>query len=114
LKGRSLPLLAHHVDPGIDRNGRYQVPIFIGRGAPSSSSNIAFSNCKRRLLPHKAAAEAIWKHADVLDAYRCHTGVFCPECGVRIYQVLKSVPEAVSLKPGTLDYTSWFRPNLFI
>jgi hypothetical protein len=42
------------------------------------------------------------------------TGAFCPECGVRIYHVLKSVPDMLSLKPGTLDDTSWLRPDLFI
>ncbi len=42
------------------------------------------------------------------------TGVFCPECGVRIYHVLKSARDLVSLKPGTLDDTSWLRPELFI
>ena len=42
------------------------------------------------------------------------TGVFCPECGVRIYHVLKSAPELVSIKPGTLDDTSWLRPSSFI
>jgi hypothetical protein len=41
-------------------------------------------------------------------------GVFCPECGVRIYHVLKSSPDVVSLKPGTLDDTSWLRPDAFI
>jgi hypothetical protein len=42
------------------------------------------------------------------------TGVFCPECGVRIYHALKSIPDVVSLKPGTLDDTSWLRPSYFI
>jgi hypothetical protein len=42
------------------------------------------------------------------------TGVFCPQCGVRIYHVLKSVPDVVSIKPGTLDDTRWLRPDLFI
>jgi hypothetical protein len=42
------------------------------------------------------------------------TGVFCPECGVRVYHVLKSAPDVVSLKPGTLDDTSRLRPDLFI
>jgi hypothetical protein len=41
-------------------------------------------------------------------------GVFCPECGVRIYHVLKSAQDVVSLKPGTLDDTSWLRPGHFI
>jgi hypothetical protein len=42
------------------------------------------------------------------------TGVFCPECGVRIYHVLKSAPDVASIKPGTLDDTRWLRPDLFI
>jgi hypothetical protein len=40
------------------------------------------------------------------------TGVFCPECGVRIYH--KSAPDVASIKPGTLDDTRWLRPELFI
>jgi hypothetical protein len=42
------------------------------------------------------------------------TRVFCPECGVRIYHLLNSARDMVSLKPGTLDDTSWLRPELFI
>jgi hypothetical protein len=42
------------------------------------------------------------------------TGVFCPECGVRIYHALQSAPDVLALKPGTLDETSWLRPNSFI
>jgi hypothetical protein len=42
------------------------------------------------------------------------TSVFRPECGVRIYHVLKSAPEVASIKPGTLDDTRWLRPELFI
>jgi hypothetical protein len=42
------------------------------------------------------------------------TGAFCPECGVRIHHGLKSVPDVLSLKPGTLDDTSWLRPRYFI
>jgi hypothetical protein len=42
------------------------------------------------------------------------TGVFCPDCGVRIYHVLKSAPDVLSLKPGTLDDTGWLRPSIFI
>jgi hypothetical protein len=42
------------------------------------------------------------------------TGVFCAECGVRIYHALQSAPDVLALKPGTLDETSWLRPNSFI
>src|ERR1700733_1086929 len=42
------------------------------------------------------------------------TGVCCPECGVRIYHVLRSAPDVASIKPGTLDDTRWLRPDIFI
>ena len=42
------------------------------------------------------------------------TGVFCPDCGIRIYHMVKSAPDVLSLKPGTLDDTSWLRPGSFI
>jgi hypothetical protein len=42
------------------------------------------------------------------------TGVFCPECGVRIYHILQSAQDVLSIKPGTLDDTSWLRPAHFI
>jgi len=42
------------------------------------------------------------------------TGVFCPECGVRIYHAPKPAKDVLSLKPGTLDDTSWLRPGSFI
>jgi hypothetical protein len=50
----------------------------------------------------------------VADSGNEVTGVFCPECGVRIYHVLKSAPDVASIKPGTLDDTRWLRPDLFI
>ncbi len=42
------------------------------------------------------------------------TGVFCPDCGTRIYHVPQPAQDVVSLKPGTLDDTSWLRPDTFI
>jgi hypothetical protein len=42
------------------------------------------------------------------------TYVFCRECGVRIYHVLKSAPDMASIKPGTLDHTHRLQPELFI
>jgi len=50
----------------------------------------------------------------IADSGNENTGVFCPECGVRIYHVPKSAEDVVSLKPGTLDDTSWLRPGSFI
>jgi hypothetical protein len=50
----------------------------------------------------------------IADSGNAVTGVFCPECGVRIYHVLQSAPDVASIKPGTLDDTRWLRPDLFI
>jgi hypothetical protein len=42
-------------------------------------------------------------------------GVFCPECGVRIYHAPNSALDVLALKPGTLlDDTSWLQPGSFI
>lgn len=41
------------------------------------------------------------------------TGVFCPDCGVRIYHAPKPVHDVLALKPGTLDDTGWLRPDSF-
>jgi hypothetical protein len=54
------------------------------------------------------------KFTRVADSGNEVTGVFCPECGVRIYHVLKSAPDVASIKPGTLDNTRWLRPGVFI
>ena len=37
-----------------------------------------------------------------------------PECGVRVYHSLKFIPDVLSLKPGTLDDTSWLRSGYFL
>jgi hypothetical protein len=39
------------------------------------------------------------------------TGVFWPECGVRIYHALKSARDVHTAKPGALDDTSWLQPG---
>jgi len=45
--------------------------------------------------------------ADSGEAVVCH---FCPDCGTRIYHGASDLDDVVSLKPGTLDDTSWLRP----
>jgi hypothetical protein len=45
------------------------------------------------------------------DSGREVLGAFCPECGTRIFHKLESRPGAVSLKPGTLDDTSFLEPQ---
>ena len=49
------------------------------------------------------------------DGYRFeNTGVFCPDCGVRVYQIPQYAKDVLVLKPGTLDDTSWLRPSYFV
>jgi len=50
----------------------------------------------------------------IADSGNPNTGVFCPECGVRIYNVPRYVQGMLVLKPGTLDDTSWLRPSYFV
>ncbi len=40
---------------------------------------------------------------------RTKTCSFCPNCGVRIHN--STTPEAMSVKAGTLNNTSWLRPD---
>jgi len=43
------------------------------------------------------------------DSGRTKSCAFCPRCGTRIYhQVMEA---ALSIKPGTLDDTSWLSPG---
>lgn len=46
--------------------------------------------------------------AVVCDSGRRKTCAFCPECGTRIYH---QTVNGMSLKAGTLDDTSWLRPD---
>jgi hypothetical protein len=50
----------------------------------------------------------------IADSGNENVGVFCPHCGVRIYQVPKHIQGVLVLKPGTLDDTSWIRPSHFV
>ena len=42
------------------------------------------------------------------------TNSFCGQCGTRIHHVSSRFPHLVSLKPGTLDDTSWLQPTFHI
>ena len=46
------------------------------------------------------------------DSGRPVTAHFCPECGVRIFSRIAMGGGALSVKPGTLDDTSWLRPTV--
>jgi hypothetical protein len=50
----------------------------------------------------------------IADSGNENTGVFCPNCGVRIYHIPKYATGVLVLKPGTLDDTSWLRPEYFV
>jgi hypothetical protein len=42
------------------------------------------------------------------------TNSFCQDCGTRIHHVHSRFPNLVSLKPGTLDDTSWLTPTFHV
>jgi hypothetical protein len=50
----------------------------------------------------------------ITDSGYENTGVFCPECGVRIYHMPGYAKDVLVLKPGTLDDTSWLKPSHFV
>jgi len=47
----------------------------------------------------------------VADSGQIFTNSFCPDCGTRIHHRADRSPGQISLKPGTLDDTSWLRPT---
>jgi hypothetical protein len=50
----------------------------------------------------------------IADSGNVNTGVFCPDCGVRVYQIPQYTKGLLVLKPGALDDTSWLRPSYFV
>jgi len=50
----------------------------------------------------------------IADSGHKNTGCFCPNCGNRIYNIPQSLNGIYTIKPGTLDDTSWLRPTSFI
>lgn len=50
----------------------------------------------------------------IADSGNENTGVFCPTCGVRVYQIPGHIKGVLVLKPGTLDDTSCVRPSYFV
>jgi hypothetical protein len=45
----------------------------------------------------------------ICDSGRTKSCAFCPSCGTRIYHQV--IAAAMSIKAGTLDDTSWLRPD---
>ncbi len=52
--------------------------------------------------------------ASTSAAGRGKLGVFCPRCGTRIYHKPEWRRGTVSVKPGTLDDTSWLKPDMHL
>ncbi len=50
----------------------------------------------------------------VSDAGRDKLGAFCPDCGTRIYHQPQWRQGMISIKPGTLDDASWFKPKVHL
>ena len=48
------------------------------------------------------------------DRGRAKLGVFCPDCGTRIYHKTEWRKGTVSVKPGTLDDTRFLQPDVHI
>jgi hypothetical protein len=48
------------------------------------------------------------------DTGRAKLGAFCLRCGTRIYHKPEWRPGKISVKPGTLDDTSWLKPDMHI
>ncbi len=48
------------------------------------------------------------------DAGRAKLGALCTECGTRIYHKPEWRKGTVSVKPGTLDDTSWLNPEMHL
>ena len=53
-------------------------------------------------------------HRSTSTTGREKLGAFRPECGNRIYHQPKWRPGRISIKPGTLDHTSWLKPQVHL
>lgn len=57
---------------------------------------------------------AVKTFASAAQSGRAKLGAFCPDCGSRIYHTAEMRPGTVSVKPGTLDDTSWLKPEMHV
>ena len=48
------------------------------------------------------------------DSGKPMTGIFCPSCGVRIYNIPSVDHDVYLLKPGTLDDTGGLQPERMV
>ena len=54
------------------------------------------------------------EYASKAASGRAKLGAFCSRCGTRIYHKPEWRRGTVSVKPGTLDDTSWLKPDMHI
>ena len=53
-------------------------------------------------------------HRSRADSGREKVGAFCAQCGTRVYHRPEWRKGTISVKPGTLDDTSWLTPDRHI
>jgi hypothetical protein len=70
------------------------------------SMTLTVAHAGFRLL--RGSLKSFTRIADTGRKMQCF---FCPECGTRIYHAGEVNPDLLRLKPGTLDDTSWLKPN---
>ena len=57
---------------------------------------------------------ALKTYASKSAAGRAKLGAFCPDCGTRIYHQTEWRKGKLSVKPGTLEDTSWLKPDMHL
>ena len=72
-----------------------------------TQSGSAFGLSFRMPAEHFQLAKGRLKSFDREGRGQKITSSFCADCGTRIHHTLGNQPDVVSLKPGTLDDTSW-------
>jgi len=95
-------------------------------GTPDALAVCHCTDCQRQsgsafgmTLPVKEADFRLTRgevktYASTSAAGRGKLGAFCPECGTRIYHKPEWRKGTVSVKPGTLDDTSWLKPEMHL
>lgn len=54
------------------------------------------------------------RFASTAASGRARTGVFCTNCGSRLYHEIEWRPGKVSIRGGTFDDTNWLRPQVHL
>ena len=77
-----------------------------------TQSGSAFGKAVRiHAVDFKVTAGELKSFSRQADSGQVFTNSFCPECGTRIHHQASKAPDHLSLKPGTLDDTTWLKPS---